>query len=128
MVSLEGLGEANLSAGRLENAEGAFIEGIAAAERMGMVRDMLNMMVKVAKVEAQKGQQIEAVELLATVLSDPNSKYQPFTDNTPINEAASLILSELEKELDPDAFNSASVRGSDRAYGLAADQLLAKAA
>jgi predicted ATPase/class 3 adenylate cyclase len=128
MVSLEGLGEANLSAGRLENAEGAFIEGIAAAERMGMVRDMLNMMVKVAKVEAQKGQQIEAVELLATVLSDPNSIYQPFTDNTPINEAASLILSELEKELDPDAFNSASVRGSDRAYGLAADQLLAKAA
>jgi predicted ATPase/class 3 adenylate cyclase len=124
MVSLEGLGEANVAAGRLDAAEHAFIEGIAAAEQMGMVRDMLNMMTKVAKVWGQRGQPLEAVELLATVLAEPTSVYQPFTDTTPINEAASAALSELEGELAPEAYASAFARGSERPYYAAADRLI----
>jgi predicted ATPase/class 3 adenylate cyclase len=124
MVSLEGLGEANVAAGRLDAAEQAFIEGIAAAERMGMVRDMLNMMTKVAKVWRQRGQPFEAVELLATVLAEPTSVHQPFTDTTPINKAAFAALSELENELDPEAYASAFARGSERPYNVAADQLI----
>jgi predicted ATPase/class 3 adenylate cyclase len=124
MVSLEGLGEANVAAGRLDAAEHAFIEGIAAAEQMGMVRDMLNMMTKVAKVWGQRGQPFEAVELLATVLAEPTSVYQPFTDTTPINEAASAALSELKQKLDPEAHASAFARGSQRPYYVAADQLI----
>jgi hypothetical protein len=126
MVSLEGLGEANVAAGRLDAAEHAFIEGIAAAEQMGMVRDMLNMMTKVAKVRRQRGQLFEAVELLATVLAEPTSVHQPFTDTTPINKAASAALSELEEELDPEAYASAFTRGSERPYNVAADQLIGK--
>jgi tetratricopeptide (TPR) repeat protein len=125
MVSLEGLGEANVAAGRLDAAEQAFIDGIAGAEQMGMVRDMLNMMVKVAKVRGQRGQSIEAVELLATVLAEPTSVHQPFTDTTPINKAASAALSELEAALDPAAYASAFARGSERPYGVAAHQLIA---
>jgi ATP/maltotriose-dependent transcriptional regulator MalT len=128
MVSLEGLGEANVAAGRLEAAETAFIEGMAAAEKMGMVRDMLNMMTKVAKVRAQRGQLFEAVELLATVLSEPTSVHQPFTDSTPINEIASAALSELEGELDPDAYARAYASGAKRPYDEAAKQLLDKVA
>jgi predicted ATPase/class 3 adenylate cyclase len=124
MVSLEGLGEANVAAGRLDAAEQAFIEGIAAAEQMGMVRDMLNMMIKVAKVWGQRGQLFEAVELLATVLAEPTSIHRPFTDAAPINQAASAALSELEKELDPEAYASAFARGSERPYVVAAEQLI----
>ena len=126
MVSLEGLGEANVAAGRLESAEQAFTEGIAAAEQMGMVRDMLNMMTKVAKVLRQRGQPFEAVKLLATVLAEPTSVHQPFTDTTPINKAASAALSELESELDPETYAIAFARGSERPYDVAADQLIRK--
>jgi hypothetical protein len=55
MVALEGLGEANLAAGRLDAAEQAFIDGMATADKMGMIRDMLGMMAKVAKVRAAMG-------------------------------------------------------------------------
>jgi hypothetical protein len=91
---------------------------------MGMVRDMLNMMTKVAKVWRQRGQPVEAVELLATVLAEPTSVHQPFTDTTPINMASSAELSELEKELDPEAYARAFARGSERPYDVAADQLI----
>jgi len=124
MVSLEGLGEANLAAGKLEAAESAFIEGVAAAERMGMVRDMLGMMTKIARVWVQRGEYKEAVELLATVLADPTSVYRPFTNTTPINEVASTALSDLEKMLKPEAYASAYARGSERTYNEVAKQLL----
>ena len=126
MVSLEGLGEANLAAGRLEAAETSFIEGIAAAEGMGMVRDMLGMMTKVAKVRAQRGHPFEAVELLATVLAEPTSVHRPFTNITPINEAASAALSDLEVELDSEAYAMAYARGAERNYDEVARQLLAR--
>jgi predicted ATPase/class 3 adenylate cyclase len=126
MVSMDGLGEANVAAGRLEAAETAFTEGMAAAGRMGMVRDVLSMMTKVAKVRAQRGHPREAVELLATVLAEPTSVYQPFTDTTPINEAASAALSELQQELDAEAYSSAYARGAELPYDVAAKQLLHK--
>jgi len=50
MVSMDGLGEANLAAGRLAEAETAFIEGMANAGQLGMVRDVLSMMTKVARI------------------------------------------------------------------------------
>jgi hypothetical protein len=124
MVSLEGLGEANVAAGKLDAAEQAFIEGIAAAEHMGMVRDMLNMMTKVAMVWGQLGEPLKAVELLATVLAEPTSVHQPFTGTTPINKVASAALSELQKELDREAYASAFARGSELPYNVAADQLI----
>lgn len=124
MVSLEGLGEANVAAGRLDAAEVAFIEGMAAAEEMGMVRDVLGAMTKVAKVRALRGQPSEAVELLATVLAEPTSAHQPFTDNTPINETASAALSELKEELDAEAYSTAHAKGSERPYNVAAKELL----
>lgn len=124
MVSLEGLGEANVAAGKLDAAETAFIEGIAAAEQMGMVRDVLGMMTKVAKVRALRGQPFEAVELLATVLAEPASVHQPFIDNTPINETALAALSELEEELDAKEYSTAHATGSERPYDVAAKELL----
>jgi hypothetical protein len=113
-----------VAAGKLDAAETAFIEGIAAAEQMGMVRDVLGMMTKVAKVRALRGQPFEAVELLATVLAEPASVHQPFIDNTPINQTASAALSELEEELDAKEYSTAQARGSERPYDVAAKELL----
>lgn len=89
-----------------------------------MVRDVLGMMTKVAKVRALRGQPFEAVELLATVLAEPTSVHQPFVDNTPISETASAALSELEEELDAKEYSTAHARGSERPYDVAGKELL----
>jgi predicted ATPase/class 3 adenylate cyclase len=124
MVSMDGLGEANVAAGRLAAAEIAFIEGMATAGKLGKVRDVLSMMTKVARVRMLQGRPIEAVELLATVLAEPTGVHQPFTDNVPINEAASAALSELEVELDAEAYVSAIARGTTRSYDMVARELI----
>jgi predicted ATPase/class 3 adenylate cyclase len=124
MVSMDGLGEAYVSAGQLESAEAAFLEGMATAEKMGMVRDMLSMMTKVAKVWMLQGRYSEAVELLATVLAEPTSVQKPFTDNLPIHEAASAALSKLEEMVDEEAFVAAHSRGTRQSYDAAAREML----
>ncbi|MEJ2598400.1 MAG: adenylate/guanylate cyclase domain-containing protein [Anaerolineales bacterium] len=124
MVSMDGLGEAYVSAGKLESAEAAFLEGMATAGEMGMVRDMLSMMTKVAKVWILQGRYIQAVELLATVLAEPTSVQLPFTDNVPINEAASVALSNLEEMVDEEVFVAARSRGAEQSYDIAAREML----
>jgi hypothetical protein len=124
MVSMDGLGEANVAAGRLAAAEIAFIESMATAGQLGMVRDVLSMMTKVARIRMLQGRPIEAVELLATVLAEPTSANQPFTDNVPINEAASAALNELEEELDAEAYESAIAQGTKRSYDTVARELI----
>ncbi|MDX1435231.1 MAG: adenylate/guanylate cyclase domain-containing protein [Anaerolineales bacterium] len=126
MVSMDGLGEANLAAGRLEAAEAAFTEGVAAAGEMGMVRDVLSMMTKVARVWILEGRPVDAAELLATVVVEPISVHQPFTDNVPIREAASAALAELEEKLGPEVFAEAYARGIERTYDTAAREMLGK--
>lgn len=124
MVSMDGLGEANLAAGKLEAAETAFLEAMTTADQMGMVRDVLSMMTKVAKVKAKRGFPSEAIELLATVLSEPASVYQPFTDNTPINETASAALADLKDEVGSEEYSQAYSRGAEQPYNLAAKELV----
>ena len=124
VVSMEGLGEANVAAGRLDAAATAFIEGIASAERMGMVGDVLRMMTKTAGVRALQGRPTEAVELLATVLAEPASSGMPFTGGEINSDAAAAALSNLEAEIEPADFAAASERGSARPYVVAAKELL----
>lgn len=125
MVALEGLGEANLAGGRLDAAEQAFIDGMATAEKMGMVRDMLGMMVKVAKVRAAIGRPEEAVEILATVLAQPMSAQQPFADNTPIKDSATRVLDDLRQTLGNEECSAALARGTSTPFEVAAKKLMA---
>ena len=124
VVSMEGLGEANVAAGRLDAAAAAFIEGIASAERMGMVGDVLSMMTKTAGVRALQGRSTEAVELLATVLAEPASSGMPFSGGETNIDAATAALGNLETEMEPTDFAAASARGSARPYEVAAKELL----
>jgi len=124
VVSMEGLGMANVAAGKFDAAATAFIEGMASAQRMGMVGDVLSMMTKVAGVRANQGRPGEAVELLATVLAEPASANMPYVDPQPNNETAAAALSELEAGMDSGEYAGAFERGSARPYDVAAKELL----
>jgi predicted ATPase/class 3 adenylate cyclase len=126
MVELEGLGEANVAAGRYEAAEQAFIEGVATADKMGMVKDMLALMTKIAKVRAVMGLPVEAVEMLATVLAQPISAQQPLTDNTPIKDSAARALDDLRDALGPEERVVAFARGTSTPFEVAAKDLIAR--
>jgi predicted ATPase len=126
MVELEGLGEANVAADRFKAAEQAFIEGMATAEKMGMVTDMLGMMTKIAKVRAAMGRPVEAVEMLATVLAQPISTQQPLTDNTPIKDSAARALDELRDALGPEELSAALALGTSTPFEIAAKELIAR--
>jgi predicted ATPase/class 3 adenylate cyclase len=125
MVALEGLGDANVAAGRFEAAEQAFIEGMATADKMGMVRDMLGMMAKIAKVRAAMGLPAEAVEMLATVLAQPMSTQQPFADNTPIKDSAAQALDDLRGMLSSEESSAALARGTSTPFEVSAKELMA---
>ena len=124
VVALEGLGDAKVVAGRLPEAHSAFIEGIAVAEQMGMVRDLLGMMSKVGVTKASMGDDVDAVELLATVISEPISAQSLFTSNAPIREMADAALADLENKLGPDVYAAAVARGAARPYDVAAKELM----
>jgi hypothetical protein len=121
---MAGLAEANVAAGDLRAAETAFIGSLAAAERVGMVREMLGMVTRIARIRGAVGQKQEAVELLSTVLAEPTSVQRLFTDNAPISEIASAALSELQEELDPNEYSAAHARGTLRPYDVAAKELI----
>jgi predicted ATPase/class 3 adenylate cyclase len=124
MVALEGLGDANLAAGELDAAERAFVESLVTADRMSMIRDMLGTMTKIARVRAHMGHPAEAVELLATVYSEPMSAQQPFTDNTPIRELATRALEEVRQDVDPAVYAAAWAAGLTRRFEASAKQLM----
>jgi predicted ATPase/class 3 adenylate cyclase len=125
MVALEGLGDANLAAGEFDAARRAYVESLATADKMSMVRDMLGTMTKIARAQARMGRLAEAVELLATVHSDPMSAKQPFNDNTPIRELASRALDELRDGVDPDIYAPAWASGLTRRFETSAKELMA---
>ena len=123
-VSLAALGDANLAIGDLVAAEAALIESLDAAERTSMVPEMLGTLTKVARVFAATGRRRQAVELLATVLAEPASDRQLFTESAPINAAASAALEELEQEMDPGDYEQAVAAGSSRSYAIAIKELI----
>ncbi len=115
-LSLFGLGEAKLAAGDPTGAQRAFVESLSAAERTGMVPEMLATVVSIAKTMAASGNVGEAIEMLAMVEAEPDSAGQLFTERQPINATASAALGKLEPEVDQAEFAELRSRGSQRPY------------
>lgn len=124
LLSLNGLGEANLAAGDLVAAEAAFLEALATAEQMGTIREMVNVISKIAQVRASTGAPEKAVELLATVITEPASRYPALFQSVPIRETAAATLEELKTSLDPERFASAYDTGATRFYAVTVKELL----
>ena len=125
MLALEGLGKANVVTGDLGSARKAFTEAAAVAERTSMIPDLLGLMAKLGNVRGLMGDVEGAVELLSTVVSDPQSQGHTASDPRTATELASEPLERFRQELDPESFESARVRGSARSYDVALRDLLA---
>jgi hypothetical protein len=116
-LSSTGLGDANVAARKFSAAESAFTESLATAEQMGLVREMLSLITKIAKAQAATGQKREAVEMLATVLAEPISLQHALFESATIADYALATLTELKEDLDPDEYAAAQVAGTSRSYG-----------
>ena len=123
-VALHRLGEAHVAVGNLEAAEKAFIESLAAAEQMSMLREMVGMLGKIATVRALTGRQVDAVELNATVISHPGSGQSLLTATETIGEGAAAELVALERKMDPHEYAAAFARGTATPYDVAAKELI----
>ena len=123
-MSLTGLGDANMAAGNFADAETAFIESLATSEQMGLVREMLDLLRKVANARANVGQKQETVEMLATITAEPSSSQPSLWTIETIAELASAALAELQEDMDPDAYSAAHAAGTSRLYDVAAKELI----
>ena len=123
-LSLTGLGVASLEIGDLDAAEAALIEDLAIAERMGLIREMLQVMIELAKVRSASSRTGEAVELLAGVIAEPMSSAQTVWEAQSLNEIATEATAGLESSLDADEFSSRKAAGTAKSYQVAIKELL----
>lgn len=124
MVGLEGLAQAQETAGNLEAAEHAYIESIATAEATGIVSGVLTMMAKTARVQALMGRPTEAIAHLASVIAEPMSANQAMADTSSAREIATEILEEIKPNIDGAEYQSAYESGVAVPYEVAAKQLI----
>ncbi len=127
VVAQEVVGDANAAVERFPEAEDAYIDSIRTAETMGMLRDMLGMMAKLAGVWSSTGRKIEAVELLATVCADPVSTQQMFSGSASIRDNALEALESIRPELGESDYESAFDKGSSTSFDSAVNALLGRA-
>lgn len=126
VVGLEALGDANLAAGKMGDAEEAYLRSMKTADQMGMVTDMVGLMAKIANVWIAQNREAEAVELLAAVCAEPLSKKMTFSYTSPIRESAAATLKEIEGGLDADEFAAAKARGQSRHWETLAKDLMTR--
>jgi tetratricopeptide (TPR) repeat protein len=126
VVAYEGLGDANAAAERFEAAEAALISSVQVAEQMGMARDMLNMMTKIAKVRIAMGLNVEAAELLANICANPISDQQAWIETEPIKAIATTALGEVRDHTDVDAYRVAVESGTTMSFDRMVNQLLGR--
>jgi tetratricopeptide (TPR) repeat protein len=123
-LSLTGLGVANLEIGDFDAAEAALLEDLAVAERMGLVREVLQVLIQLARVRSATGRPGEAVELLAAVIAEPMSSNQTVWETSSLKEIATEAVTELEPSLDADEFSSRNEAGTAKPYQVAVKELL----
>lgn len=126
-LSLTGLGEVRFELADFAGAEGAFLDGLDVAERMGLTREILQMLIHLARVRAAAGRPAEAVELLSAVVADPMSSTQTVWESQSLAEIASGELARLEPLLDPPEFSSRRAAGTAVPYQVVVKQLLDRA-
>jgi tetratricopeptide (TPR) repeat protein len=127
-VGNEGLGDANAAAGRLDEADSAFVRAVSVAEQMGMIREVLNIMTKIAGGRASMGRHAEAVEILAAVRRNPKSEQQALASYSPIRVVAAAVLEEIRAEIDTDVYEAAHTRGETESFDSVLNDLLGRSA
>jgi predicted ATPase/class 3 adenylate cyclase len=122
--SLSAMGDVQLANGALRAAERSLVEALDAAEKTGMVIDMLGGLVKIATVFAATDRKAQGVKLLSTVITEPASEGQQLAAKLPIRDLASAQLDKLRSELDPEEYEPARASGASTTYGMAVKELI----
>ncbi len=125
-LSLVGLGTAALALREFDEAEEAFLEGLEVSERMGLTREVLQVLTQLARVRAETDRVGEAVELLAAVIAEPMSSNRTVWETNSLNEIATAALSRLESALDPSEFTIRRETGTSKPYEVVVKELLAE--
>jgi 2-oxo-4-hydroxy-4-carboxy--5-ureidoimidazoline (OHCU) decarboxylase len=118
------LGDARLATGDPVGAKRAFVESLGAAERTGMVPEMLATIVRIATAMAANGETGEAVELLAMIEAEPDSAGQLFTEGESVEATAIAALAGLEPAFDEAEFAKLRATGAQRHYRSLVKQLI----
>lgn len=123
-VALFGLGDARLATGDPVDAGRAYVESLGAAERTGMVPEMLATIVRIARAMAANGETGEAVELLAMIEAERDSAGQLFTEGESVEATAFAALAELEPAFDQAEFAELRTTGAQLRYRSVVKQLV----
>ena len=106
------LGRINLVLGELDEAESNYATSLRINQQTGQIRDALANLTFMAKVWEAQGRGAEATEAIAVVLHYPQIDQSTQMTRQTIREAAETLRSELERELDPDVYQTEWERGS----------------
>ena len=124
MTGLGSLAYAQMTAGRLDDAERTFIEAVEVADEMSIVVEILGWMAAAAQVMQLAGKNAEAVELLASIAAEPQSGGQTISETVSVAERAQVVLDHAKNEMSGEEFETAYARGAATSYETAAKSLI----
>ena len=107
------LGRISLLLDELDEAELNFAFSLQISHETGQVRDALANLIGIARVWKAQGMGMEAVEVVAAVLSHSQIDQTSLLISSSIREEAETLRLELEQELNPEEYQSAWEKGSD---------------
>lgn len=126
VIAQEVIGDANVAINQFDAAEDAYVDSLRTAEQMGMVRDMLGLMRKIAGVWSSTGREGDAVAVLATVCADSISTQQMFSESVSIRDAATGALESIRTHMDATEYTAAFDRGSATSFDETVNSLLGR--
>lgn len=91
---------------------------------MGLVREMLQVLIQLARVRSATSRAGEAVELLAAVIAEPMSSTQTVWEANSLKEIATEAMAELKSSLNAAEFSSRREAGTAKPYQVALKELL----
>ena len=106
------LGRINLHLEQHDEAEANYALSLRISWDTGQILEMLANLTDIAKVWKAHGKGAEAIEIIAVVIAHSESDQSSVIRGSSIREDAETLRSELERELDPDEYQTAWEIGS----------------
>jgi len=121
---LNGLGEASLSLEDFAGAERHYLDSLRMAYDLGQDREMLGVLMSLARIRVATGSVDNAVELLSTVAADPAGAQQLPFQSAPIHAVAAEMQEQLAQDMEPEDYGVAVAAGGGRTTTATVRELL----
>jgi tetratricopeptide (TPR) repeat protein len=106
------LGKIALSINEIEEAEYYLNKSLAIAQETGLGREKANLLYEIAALRVAQNRREEAVELLALVLTLPQSSLARIEGGS-IQEKCLILLTRIENAISQDAYSAAVKNGQE---------------